>query len=96
MVANFDAEELNTLCFKLGIAHDDFSNARTVKAREMIGFMERHGRLAELVAHLQQERPHREWMVKEGAALKTEDIVNKAKGDLFVLFGLQLWLNAWQ
>ncbi len=58
----FNAEELADLCFRLGI---DFENlpggTRAARARELIDYCRRHGRLDELVAASRQLRPHVPW-----------------------------------
>jgi len=54
----FDGEELRTLCFDLDVAYDDLpAQGRGNKARELIAYLERRGRLEELLELLREERP---------------------------------------
>jgi AAA+ ATPase superfamily predicted ATPase len=54
----FNLEELRTLYFDLGIDYDSLSGmGKGGKARELIMFMERHGRLDELVRLITEYRP---------------------------------------
>ena len=57
---HFDEEELRTLCFKLeGIDYDDLTaKGKVNKARELVMWMKRRGRLEELADAIRQERPH--------------------------------------
>jgi len=54
----FDWEELKTLCFQLYVPFDDLAGqTREAKARELITYMQRVGRLPDLTAALARERP---------------------------------------
>lgn len=58
----FSDEELRTLTWFLVVEYDDLSgNGRAAKTRELIGFMQRHGRLDEFVNALRRLRPHIDW-----------------------------------
>ena len=62
LVRHFDVEELRTLCDDLGIAHDDLgAEGRTAMARELIAYLERRGRLPELIGLCRERRPHVDW-----------------------------------
>ena len=53
ILKHFDEDELRTLCFDLGVNYDDLpGEARTGKARELVAFLDRRERLAELEARL--------------------------------------------
>ena len=58
----FDASELATLCFDLGV---DYENLDAVgkddKARELVAYMNRAGRLGELVQACRRQRPSAAW-----------------------------------
>ena len=55
---HFDDEELRTLCFDLDVEYEDLpARSRSGKARELIAYLEKRGRLAELLELLAQERP---------------------------------------
>ncbi|MCA9930899.1 MAG: SUMF1/EgtB/PvdO family nonheme iron enzyme, partial [Anaerolineales bacterium] len=58
LLAHFDAQELQTLCFKLGVVFDDLpGTGRVDKAREMVLYLQRRGRLVELEAAIRLQRP---------------------------------------
>jgi outer membrane protein assembly factor BamB len=58
----FDEEELRTLCFNLNVNYDDLAaTGRAGKARELVIYLERRGRLSELILLCQQERPYLPW-----------------------------------
>ena len=57
LVAHFDLDELETLCLHLKIKYDDLGGrGLTGKARELVLYAERHGRLVDLRAVLGQQR----------------------------------------
>lgn len=60
---SFNGEEIDQLCFKMGIHEDEFSDKRSDKARELIGYVVRHDRLLELLKLCQDERPSGEWNI---------------------------------
>jgi nucleoside phosphorylase len=58
----FNASELQTLCFELGIDHEQLAGAnKSDKVRELITYAERHGRIGELELRCRQLRPHANW-----------------------------------
>jgi len=60
--ARFDAGELRTLCFDLGVDYDDLpGEGKSDKARELVAYLERHGRLSELIRTGKQLRPDIAW-----------------------------------
>lgn len=62
ILKHYDAEELRTLCFHLGIAYDDLRGAgREGKAREFILMLERHARMDELRQKVTKDRPNAIW-----------------------------------
>lgn len=57
--ANFNEEELRGLCFETTVDYDDLRpGGKSNKARELVTYMQRHGRLRNLVETVQQLRPH--------------------------------------
>jgi len=59
---HFDISELRTLCFKLGIDYDNLSGSNKLdKCRELITFLQRRGRLSELVEYCLLQRPNVAW-----------------------------------
>ena len=62
LLEGFSREDLKDLCFELGIDYDDLpAEGRSAKARELITYMERRGRTAELVILGAEKRPHLDW-----------------------------------
>ena len=58
LVDRFDLEELRTLCFDLGVDYDSLrGEGKEAKARELVGYIERRGRLDELETRIKQLRP---------------------------------------
>ncbi|MCB8943613.1 MAG: NACHT domain-containing protein [Ardenticatenaceae bacterium] len=58
----FDQEELITLCFDLGVDYESLPGAgKANKARDLVAYLQRHGRLPQLLTLGQQERPHVQW-----------------------------------
>ena len=63
LVEHFSLAELEDLCFQLGVDGDDIpGQTRPAKAREMVTYFDRRGRLTELLAACRQERPHVQWL----------------------------------
>jgi hypothetical protein len=57
----FNQAEIEALCHRLGIKYQSLRGQnRQDKAGTLIGYLERHGRLPELVQELVRERPHLE------------------------------------
>ncbi|MGD9099713.1 MAG: hypothetical protein PVF45_04480 [Anaerolineae bacterium] len=62
LTTHFDVEELRTLCYDLGVDYDDLrGEGRTNKARDLVTYMERRGRLSELIETCSRRRPHVSW-----------------------------------
>jgi len=62
LAQHFSLEELRTLCFRLGLDIADLpGEGKSAKARELVTYMERRGRTAELIAAEKRERPHIDW-----------------------------------
>jgi hypothetical protein len=58
----FSLEEIETLAFVLGIDFDNLGGgSKGSKTRELVMFMDRRGRLEELINRLRRERPHVTW-----------------------------------
>lgn len=58
----FNEDELIALCFELKVEYEDLSvKGRSNKARELILYMQRNGRLVELVELLRKKRPNFNW-----------------------------------
>ncbi|NLF02103.1 MAG: TIR domain-containing protein [Anaerolineales bacterium] len=55
---HFDEDELKTLCFDLDVAYEELpARVRKSKARELILYLEKRGRLSDLIALVREERP---------------------------------------
>jgi hypothetical protein len=62
LTTQFDAEELRTLSRALGVEYDNLrGEGRTNKARELVAYLERRGRIPRLVVTCAQQRPHAPW-----------------------------------
>ncbi len=62
LVRHFDAEDLRTLCFKLGVDYDSLpAQGKENKARELALHLERRNRLDELQIAVAIERPNIAW-----------------------------------
>ncbi len=62
IVRYFNREELEDLCFRLGIDKDDLPSATKPElAKEVILYCERHGMLERLLELCREQRPHAEW-----------------------------------
>lgn len=62
LITLYDAEELQTLCFVLGIDYDSLrGGAKQTKVNSLIMFMGRNGRLPELVEQAREDRNHVIW-----------------------------------
>ena len=60
LVEYFDEGELKTLCFDLGIDYESLPGAgKANKARDLVAYVQRHGRLQELILKGKVERPWR-------------------------------------
>lgn len=68
LVRYYSAEELRSLCFRVGVDYDDLpASGRANKARELVTHLDRRGRLTELQAAVQAERPNAVWPSSTGA-----------------------------
>ncbi len=62
LAKRFDAEELRTFCFDLGVSYDDLpAQGNAGKASELVGYMERRNRIPELEETGRQLRPDISW-----------------------------------
>ena len=67
LVQHYNAEELRSLCFRLGVDYDDLPpGGRESKARELITYLNRRGRLPELKAAVKADRPSAVWRTAAG------------------------------
>ena len=91
LVQHFSLSELQALCFGLGVQYEELGgdNTRGDKARELIAFMQRHGRLPELGAALQKARPHLDWdgQVPDGQACPYRGLSAFREQDAPLFFG---------
>jgi hypothetical protein len=61
LTERFKEEELNTLCFDLGIRYEDFGSGISTKARNLIEHLEDRNRLSNLVKWGRRNRPDIPW-----------------------------------
>jgi hypothetical protein len=58
----FDAGELRTLCFDLGVDYDDLpGEGKASRARELVGYLARRDRIADLIRVGKRLRPDISW-----------------------------------
>ncbi len=93
----FDEGELITLCFDLGVDYESLPGAgKANKARDLVAYLQRHGRLAQLISLGQQERPHVQWPIPPTATDTAPDGIHIDWGDApdtAVFFGRQQELS---
>jgi hypothetical protein len=62
LVTRFSLEEIKTLCFELGVEYENLpSGGKNSKARELVLYLERRGRLDDLRAAIMHQRPDVIW-----------------------------------
>jgi hypothetical protein len=62
LTTRFDAGELRTLCFDLGVDYDDLPGAgKASRARELVGYLARRDRIADLIRVGKRLRPDISW-----------------------------------
>lgn len=63
---HFNSSELNNLCFDLNIKFESIAgNTIEDKARELIDYCTRYGRINDLLNHCRELRPHVDWSIQE-------------------------------
>ncbi len=65
---HFNKDELRTLCFDLGIEHENLPETKDGMARELVAHCQRQERTSELAAVCQKLRPRVEWGVAGAGA----------------------------
>lgn len=74
IIEQFNQEELQTLCFDLGIDYEILSgDEKSAKVRELIAYCDRHHRTFELVQACRQLRPHASWPTSHDKKLEKID-----------------------
>jgi hypothetical protein len=93
----FNKDGLETLCFDLGVEHEDLPETRGGMARELIAQCERQGRLSELIAACRQLRPQVAWEEKKRQAnaqtlwdFIQHDLTSHSLGEMFAPLKRQL------
>ena len=72
LIQHFDDSELQTLCFDLGVDYENLpGQTKADKARELVEYMQRRNRLADLIQLCQQLRPSATWpkLIQGGSEL---------------------------
>lgn len=89
----FSLDEVRTLCLHLGIPYDSLEGENTLdaKARELILYMRRQGRLAELEAYIAQERPNTREIKMPTPSIQ----INIKKISITLVLSLSLALAIW-
>ena len=62
LAQHFDREELRTLCFDLGIKHENFPDPLDSMARELVAYCERSQQISQLVNRCRELRPDVSWV----------------------------------
>jgi hypothetical protein len=66
IIASFSDGELRTLCCDLGADYEDLpGEGRADKARELVAYMQRRGRVPEIASLCAEWRPHLAWIEKD-------------------------------
>lgn len=87
LMAHFDESELQTLCFYLGIDYESLVGAaKPGKARALVQYCDRAGRLAELREKVMGERPLAQW-----PELPRSDVT---RGGKEVVSDVDVWVKA--
>ena len=82
LAARFGADDLRTLCFKLGIDYDDLpGESKQGKARELVVYCVRVSRLHELVSLCSQQRPNGQWPAFSPSELTPSPPIERPKVD---------------
>lgn len=61
LTGRFNRDELRTLCFDLGIEHENLPETKDGMARELVAYCERTGSISRLVAKCGELRPNDAW-----------------------------------
>lgn len=61
LVESFNKDELRTLCFDLGIEHEDLPETKNGMARELVAYCKRTGHVPELVRKCKESRSEVVW-----------------------------------
>ena len=78
---HFDVEELRTLCFDRGMEYDDLGGeGRADKARELVAYSDRHGRIPELVDKISKQRPEIAQKIKSAAIPSATSVTEFGQG----------------
>ncbi len=83
IIQGFNIEELRTLCSDLGIEYDDLPpGGRSSKARELVAYLSRRGRTADLLLLCAERRPHLDWPeYSESSPLELFDPLDELPGE---------------
>lgn len=75
LIEHFSLSEMQDLCFEIGIDYELLAGAgKHDKARELLDYCRRHGRMASLMAACRKARPFAVWSQTENATLTAEQL----------------------
>lgn len=82
---HFNSSELNNLCFDLNIKYDSIAgNTIEEKARELIDYCTRYGRIYDLLNHCRELRPHVDWNIQEVVDQSSTKIRQPSSARIFI------------
>ena len=95
MNQHFSNEELNELCFRLSVDHEQLGvegkGEAGAKTRALIEYMARRHRLPELIAQLMQEQPGIDWLPDQTDLSHQDELYMVTETDLFLIHALHMW-----
>jgi hypothetical protein len=77
IIATYSENELKDLCFNMEVDYDIIEGAdKAAKARELLTYLHRRDRVAELILHCMTERPKRDWNLVKTQKEQSEEFRN--------------------
>ena len=92
LAQHFNKEELRTLCFDLGIQYENLPDTLEGMARDLVAFLDRRGRIPDLIAKCRTLRPKVTWEDTDPKSNKEE--VDKLLNQAHTLYGQRLYDQA--
>lgn len=99
LIDTYDLDSLRTLCQDLDIRYDNLGGENTIeaKARELVNYCRRHGRMPDLQRVCAEQRPHAFSPPRPGEFAEPPDVTPAQSADLFSVLDAALGDEAlWQ